>query len=203
MTLHRAIRAGGVALLAVLLALAWPAAAGNSLVAKGVRVVIAGSALSVVPDRDWNRLGSRAGRNAESWTLDGPPLNRLALYGGIASGMPLFKDRDHRNNPLPRFAGSMLPTDITGLLESSYRIAIGTALMSIDSQAPTVLAGEKGVRFTYSFTIEGESVRRLGIGEAAIVNGKLYMITFEAPALHYFEAGLPGYRAAVASATLG
>ncbi len=96
----------------------------------------------------------------------------------------------------------MLPTDITRLFESSYRIAIGTALMSIDSQAPAMFAGTRGVRFTYSFTIEDEAVKRSGIGEAAIINGKLYMITFEAPVLHYFDAGLPGYRAVIASATL-
>ncbi len=196
------MRPSGFLAIAALIALPGIAQAGNSLIAKGVRVTVAKSAMTVVPDREWNKMGARPGRNSETWTLDGPQLNDLAFYGGIESGMPLFKDRDRKNHPLPRFAASMLPTDITQLFESSYRVAIGTSLMSIDSVEPAPFAGAKGVRFTYHFVVQGEEVKRQGIGTAAIIGGKLYMITFEAPILHYFNAGLPYYRSIADSVTL-
>lgn len=184
----------------VLLLAPLPAPAGNRLVATGVRTAVAQSLLTVVPDRDWNRLGRRPGSNAERWTLDGPQLNALNFYGGIADDRPLFRDRDHRNSPLPHFAATMLPTDITALFENSYRVAIGTSLMTIDSSAPTVFAGAAGLRFTYHFVVQGEEIERQGIGEAAVIDKKLYMITFEAPSLHYFAAGLPSYHRIAASA---
>jgi hypothetical protein len=45
-------------------------------------------------------------------------------------------------------------------------------------------------------------VKRHGEANGAVVDGKLYMITFEAPALHYYEHDLPAYRALVETARL-
>jgi hypothetical protein len=45
-----------------------------------------------------------------------------------------------------------------------------------------------------------DEVHRKGEGCVAIVDGRLYMITFEAPALHFFDAGIAPARAVVASA---
>ena len=40
-------------------------------------------------------------------------------------------------------------------------------------------------------------------GYAAIVKGRLFMITFEAPTLYYFQAGVEAARQVVSSAVLG
>jgi hypothetical protein len=47
-----------------------------------------------------------------------------------------------------------------------------------------------------------EEVRRKGEAVAAIVDGKLYMITFEAPDVFYFQRDQPAYRAIVTAATI-
>jgi hypothetical protein len=181
-------------------AFAVPAVAGNSLIVANQPVAVAKSVLTVTPAREWNKMGARPGRNSETWTLDGDTLNDLTFYGGIENTRTLFREVDKRNKPLPRFSSTMLITDVHTLFENSYRIAIGTPLMSIDAIEPTTVAGHKGVRFRYSFTRPNEEVRRLGEAHAAIVGGKLYMVTFEAPALHYFETGISAARAVVASA---
>lgn len=178
------------------------ALAGNSLISPGQKVGVAKSALMVVADREWNKMGARPGRYSESWTLDGNTLNDLTFYGGVESGRSLFREVDKRNRPLPHFSTTMLPTDIAALLENSYRIALGTTAISIDSVKPARFAGHKGVSFTYSFTLSGEEVQRKGEAHAAIVKSRLYMITFEAPRLHYFDAGVGAARAVVASAAL-
>lgn len=172
------------------------------LVKQGAPVSVAKSELVVTPAIDWNRMQARPGRNAEAWTLDGLALNELTFYGGIADGKTLFREVDKRDKPLPRFSATMLPPDVVQLFESSYRLAGGSALFEVRQVEPATFAGRPGFRFGYGFTLEGDKVRRLGEATGAIVGGKLYMVTFEAPAIHYFERNLADYRSVAASARL-
>lgn len=180
-----------------------PASAGNKLIVQGQAVAVAKSALTILPDREWNKMGARPGRNSETWTLDGDGLNDVTFYGGIESDRTLFREVSKRTKPLPRFSATMLLTDIPALLENSYRIALPTPLMTIESVAPCTFIGAKGVTFTYSFTRPDEEVRRKGEGYAAIIAGKLYMATFEAPDIYYYDRDIAGFRSLVASARIG
>lgn len=74
--------------------------------------------------------------------------------------------------------------------------------MTIDSVEPTAFLGQKGIRFAFTFSRLNEEVRRKGEAVAAIVDGKLYMITFEAPDVFYFQRDQPAYRAIVTAATI-
>ncbi|GAA0664126.1 hypothetical protein FHT00_001132 [Sphingomonas insulae] len=179
-----------------------PAIAGNKLIPAGTRIAVAKSTLTVQPASEWNKLGARPGRNAETWTLDGDALNDLTFYGGIDAGKPLFREADRKNRPLPTVSATMLITDIPALLESSYRIALGTAAMSIGTVEPVTFAGGKGVRFTYAFTRQGETLHRRGEGRGAMIGGRLYLITYEAPALYYFDRSVAAARQVADSARL-
>ena len=185
------------------LALAGPAAAGYKLMPAGAPEVVRNSALTVTPSIDWNRLGAKVGRNAEAWTLDGQSLNEVTFYAGIGDGQTLFKEVSKKTKPLPRFSAGMLPPDIVQLFESSYRIAAGTPLFSVDKVEPATFLGRPGFRFRYSFTVQDEEVRRTGEATGSVVDGKLYMIAFEAPTLHYFDRDVAAYEALVASARMG
>ena len=180
-----------------------PASASNKLIVQGQAVAVAKSALTILPDREWNKMGARPGRNSETWTLDGDGLNDVTFYGGIESDRTLFREVSKRTKPLPRFSATMLLTDIPALLENSYRIALATPLMAVESVAPATFVGAKGVTFTYSFTRPDEEVRRKGEGYAAIIAGKLYMATFEAPDIYYYDRDIAGFRSLVASARIG
>ncbi|MEG8023993.1 hypothetical protein QP162_05255 [Sphingomonas aurantiaca] len=146
----------GLSALAVF-ALAALAMAGNTLIPPGLRVAVAKSAMTVVPSIEWNKLGARPGRNSESWTQDGDDLNDLTFYGGIEAGRPLFREVDKKNQPLPKVSATMLITDIPVLLENSYRVALGAASFKVDLVEPLPFAGNKGVRFTYSFEAERDA----------------------------------------------
>lgn len=180
-----------------------PAYAGNTLIAAGTAVPVAKSALTITPNREWNKMGARPGRNSETWTLDGDGLNDVTFYGGIDDDRTLFREINKHAKPLPRFAATMLLSDIPALLENSYRIALETPLMAIDTVAPCTFVGAKGVNFTYTFTRPDEEVRRKGEGFAAIVGGKLYLVTFEAPDIYYYDRDRAAFRAIVASARIG
>jgi hypothetical protein len=199
MTLRRfASHAPAVAVLPV----AAPVSAGNTLIAAGQRVAVAKSALTVQPDAEWNRLAAKPGRNAESWTLDGDQLNVLTFYGGIADGRTLFHEADRKMRPLPRVSATMLITDIPTLLENSYRVALGTATMTIERVEPATFAGNKGVHFTYGFSRQNESLHRRGEALGAIIAGRLYLITYEAPEIYYFERSAAAARVVANSARL-
>jgi hypothetical protein len=182
-----------------LLALAAPALS-NSLIPPGPRAGIAKSSLAAVPSSEWNRLSRTDGKFTEVWTIDGDELDKVTFFGGVIRGEPLLREVNRKHQPLPTVKATMLITDIPALLESTYRIR-GTRQMNVDTQEPATLGGHKAIRFTYSFTRDDE-VRRKGEGIGALVNGKLYLVTYEAPALHFFDKDVARYRALVASITL-
>ncbi len=192
-------------ILAVILMLALVGCAiGYRMAPAGERLEVGNSAMTVVPPSNWNRAGTLTGpgKNAELWTLDGPRLNELTFYGDIEDGDTLFRETDRRSRPLPRFGDSMLPPDIADLFESSYRVASGTPLFELGEIAPVVFADHPGFRFEYDYTLQGEEVRRQGRATGAVIDGKLYMITYEAPVIHYFETSLPDYLSIVESAAI-
>ncbi len=182
---------------------ATPAIAAYKYMAKGKPVAVGKSELTVTPPIDWNKLPGRIGRNAESWTLDGLPLNDVTFYGGIADNQTLFREVDKKNRPLPRFSATMLMPDVADLLEQSYRVALSTPLFEITSIEPATFAGKPGFRFTYNFTTTGDEVKRQGEAMGAIVDKRLFLATYEAPSLYYFAKDQENFRQLVASAVLG
>jgi hypothetical protein len=178
-----------------------PALAQSSrLKAAGVATAVAKSPLTVTPDKAWNKAG-RPGRLSESWTLDGLTINELTFYGGIVDGKTLFREVDKVNAPLPKFSKTMLAPDIATLLESSYRVALGTSLMQIESIEPATFAGTQGFQFTYSFAVQDE-VKRRGIARGAVIGDKLFLVTYEAPRIHYFERDKDSFDKIASSARL-
>lgn len=189
--------AAGVLLLA---ATATPALAGNRLVDAGHPVAVAHETLTVTPDREWDALGSRPGPRCDRWTLDGAALNAVTFCGAIESGRPLFREVSKHDQPLPHFSTTMLLTDVPDLVEKSYRIALGASVMTIDSAEPAQLDGERAIRFRYTFTRQDEEVERHGEALATIRGKKLYWMSYEAPAIHYYARDLESWRRLAATA---
>lgn len=181
----------------VSLALAAPVQA-HKLVEAGKTVTVAQSGLSVSPAIDWNRLNLRPGKNSERWTLDGELLNDVVFFAAIESEQPLVREVNRKEQPLPKFRSDMLPIDIPALVESTHRIANGAAVFEVLSSEPTELGGFPGIRFTYEF-VGADDLRRRGLASASIVEGKLYMVSFEAPAIHYFERDIANFEQLLAS----
>lgn len=171
-------------------ALATPAMAGWKLMPKATPVTVAKSAMTVTPGEDWNRWSVRPSKRGETWTVDGVSLNELQFFAGVLPGEPIYRERNRKDEPLPRFDAKMLPPEIVQVVEGSHRILLRTSLFEVGEVAPMPLGGHPGLRFTYSYSVQDEDVRRKGEGRAAIVEGKLYLVTFAAPEIHYFDAGI-------------
>lgn len=175
--------------------------AAHKLREKGQTVKVADSEMSVTPIRDWNRLSREPGKRAETWTLDGEQLDDLTFYGGIEPGEPLVKERSKKKDPLPKFQKSTLLVEIPELLEGTYRTYKEIGSFQLLSTDPTTFLRHKGVLFTYQYTDTDQLTRR-GEARAAIIGTKLYMITYDAPRLYYFDKLIGDARALMATATL-
>jgi hypothetical protein len=175
--------------------------AGNALREKGKLVAIAGSSLTVTLSRDWNRLGISPGKRTELWTLDGEDLNDVTFFAGIEPGKPLVREVSKKRKPLPNFTKDTLLAEVPELLEGTYRASKDIATFTVSSAKPDRFLGHGGIRFTYDYVDEDELPRR-GEAQAALINGLLYMVTFSAPRLHYYDRTLEDFHALADSAKL-
>jgi len=171
---------------ATVLSISVPAQAGWKLIQPDVEAKLKKSGMSVTPKQEWNRWSRRPSKKSEIWTIDGMSLNELSFYGGIVTGDTLFKDRNKKTKPLPKFDSNMLIPDITQWFEASHRIVLDTALFEIDSIKPFEFAGNPGFQFTYHYVVKDE-LNRKGEAVGAMIDGKLYLINYTAPEIHFFD----------------
>jgi len=190
-----------IILAALLIGITAPANA-HKLIEPGVREGIAKGAFSAAPASVWNRLSEKEGKFQEIWTTDGDQLNRLIFFGGIPSGEPLLKERNRKLDPLPRFAANMLLPDIPVLFERTYRAFYATPSIAVGAMEPTTFAGQEGIRFTYRYVDTDDEVERRGEAFAVIRNRQLYMVTFEAPSLFYFDRDTDAVRRLIGTVAL-
>ncbi len=174
-------------------------AQANKLIEPGPRDKIAKGAFSATPEHEWNRLDDREGKYQEIWTIDGDPLNKVTFYGGVPIGEPLYKERDRKNQPLPKVSEGMLITDIPVLLENTYRTLSPGIRIAIGAQHPADFSGAKGIRFAYVFTSNHDEVERRAEAIGAVRDGRLYLITYEAPAIYFHDKDIAKFRQIVES----
>lgn len=182
-----------IAAAAAILMLSSPATA-HKVIEPGLNDKIVKGAFSANPSTRWNRLQQKDGEFQEVWTIDGDKLNRVVFYGGVPVGQPLVKERDHKNDPLPRVADNMLLPDIPTLLERTYRTKYGVRIMTVGKQEPASLSGKPAIAFDYTFIEPEYEVETKGEAVAVIDRGRLYIAAFEAPAVHYFDRDVQKFR---------
>ena len=178
------------------------AVAGWRLIAAGTPVKVAKSGMSVTPGEAWNRGTHRASKKGETWTLDGPTINEVYFAGGLLPGETFYKDTDKKNRPLPVMGKNLQLTDIPEFYESSQRIAYNTAVYEVTGIKPAKFLDQDGVEFTYSFALQGNPLKYQGIARATLVKGALYLISYDAPVLNFYERDRAKAEAIMASARI-
>lgn len=179
-----------------------PAAAQWRLVEAARPREVVNGVLVVVPPDEWNRATDRPTKRTEIWTKDGTTLGELDFWLGVKPGEPLFKEQSKKKAPLPKFDPDMLPTDLVEFFEDTARTVLGGSLFEVNYVRPATLAGHPGVEFEHTFT-GGDEVARRGLVRGAIIGGRLYLINWDAPRLHYFDEHVDEVRAIMDSAKLG
>lgn len=150
----------------------------------------------VVDSTGWNRFVDQAASGTEFWTIDGIALDRLRFFAGIAAGEPLAPPLGKR--PARAFDAAMSPHEIVELYEA---FTTGDASsFSVTRLAPARFLGSEGFRFEFDLTRRLDQLELRGLGYGAVVEGRLYLVIYSAPRLHYFGAHLPAAETAMRSA---
>ena len=187
---------------ALVASLAVPAVADWAVMKSDAEVKVAKGTMTVTPTAEWNRSSSRPSRRSEAWTRDGVNLNELTFFGAISDGESILRQGWTTTEKLPKFKSDMLPTDITEMFEATNRMVLQSPVFKMGKVEPAKLGTHDGVRFSYSYSAQAEDIERRGEAVAAIVEGKLYIVNFVAPSLHYFDAGIGEVREMVEGVTI-
>lgn len=175
--------------------------AGYTLV-KPEPVKVAQGAMLVAPTIAWNKVpkGPYDIAGEENWTQNGPILDSIGFIGALADGQAIAKQRPKDDRKVPVFHATMTPQDLVSMVETYYRIKAGATVFETISVKPRTFLGTTGIQFNYNY-VGGDEVKRRGCSVLAIVNKKLYVMSLDGAALHYFDAALPAFEALTASAT--
>jgi hypothetical protein len=177
-------------------------ALAHTLHAKGEAALVAQNSFTVTPTQDWNELSMRIGKNAELWTVDGELLDEVTFIGAVTPGQALVRERSRKRDPLPKFESTTLTAELPELWERTIRASKSVKTFTIKSTEPVEFLKTQGVRFTFEYADEDALVRN-GEAYAALVGGKLYLISYEAPRLGYFAKHLNEFHHIVESARIG
>ena len=176
------------ALFGVAIASAAPAQAGWKLIPARVAVNLGG--ITITPASDWNQASARPGERGFSWTHDGFELNRFETFAAVPDGMPLYKQKSRRSQPMPKFDSTMLLPDLADFFERSFRAQYDLSDYTVAEIRPARFGGYAGVQVRYYYSLPNDELWRQGLVRLALVRGKLYAANFAAPQLHFFNAGL-------------
>ncbi len=124
----------------------------------------------------------------------GERLNEITWYAGIAPDEPLIRETSRKHKPLPRLKRATLLAEIPELLEATYRTERSVADFQLTSAKPDPFLGQPGIRFTYAY-VDNDHLPRRGEARATLVDGRLYLATFDAPRQHFFDRSLGDFRA--------
>ena len=174
---------------------------GYSLIrAKEVRV--GDNSIAVTPPREWNKISARVFtdiRDVEDWTQNGPYLDGISFVTGLKDGKALVYQRRREDRQVPKFRANMTPFEIAAMVESLYRVRGGAVDFKTVALTPRTFLGGNGFQFDFEH-LDSDEVRRKGRAVGAVIDGKLYLMLFDAARSHYFNASLPDFEAMVASA---
>lgn len=177
---RRTLLQGG---LAVLLA----GCAQLSHVTTGESVV--GQRLIVQVEQPWNQFEQALADGVPTWTKEGVTVDTLKFYVGLKDGALLAPTPTQPKGVAPlAFKAGMQAADIVVLFERLY--SRGGSTFTLDGVRQVSFVGANGYRFEFSSIRKGDDVRLRGVGWFAVRNGELWAITYTAPRLAFFPAGI-------------
>ncbi|HEU0310420.1 MAG TPA: hypothetical protein VFR36_04280 [Sphingomicrobium sp.] len=160
--------------------------------------------MAVTPPREWNKISASLLVDihaVEDWTQNGPYLDGISFVTGLKDGKALVHQRSRDDRQVPKFRSNMTSPEIAAMIESLFRVRAGAVDFKTVALAPRTFMGFNGFQYDYEH-LDGDEVRRKGRAVGAVIDGRLYLILFDAARSHYYNALLPDFEAIVRSARL-
>ena len=168
-------------------------------------VQVGNGSLAVTAPRPWNRtrklLFFDDVRWVEDWTLNGPYLDGLSFVSGLPSGRYLIRQDRREDRRVPKFRSDMTPPEITAMLESLFRVRGGSIEYRTLSLQPRRFLGYNGFQYDYEH-LDSDELWRKGRAVGTVVDGRLYLILFDAARSHYYANAIGDFESIVTSARL-
>jgi hypothetical protein len=173
-----------------------------SLARPGRTINVGNGAMSVVAPREWNRT-TRNGfadiRYVEDWTLNGPYLDGISFVTALPDDRRIIRQERKADRQVPKFRADMTAPEIASMIETLYRVEGGAIDWKPLGLTPRPFLGAAGFQYDFEH-LDGDELWRKGRAVGAVVDGRLYMMLFDAARSHYYPAALPDFEAMVASA---
>ncbi len=163
---------------------------------------VGNDSLRVTPPHEWNRQRGQLFvdiREVEDWTLNGPLLDGISFVTGLKHQKTLVRQTRRDDRQVPRYRSDMTAPEIAAMLESLFRVRGGTVDFKTLGLAPRSFLGAPGFQYDFEH-LDGDEVWRRGRAVGATVDGRLYLILYDAARAHYYDAALPDFEAITASA---
>jgi hypothetical protein len=143
-----------------------------------------GERLVVTLEGPWNHVQVPALRPAQTWTMEGLPVDQLRVYAGIKDGEAIDSGGAGSSAKRIDFRASMQPDDIVGMFDGM--LTRDGSTFKLDKLEPWSFGGEKGFRFEFTFTRKVDGVVNSGVGYGAVSKGELFALLYAAPRLGFF-----------------
>ena len=174
-------------LIIALCALALAGCVAMAKVETGDRTI--GNRLTVKLEGAWNHLEAPGLGPAQTWTMEGLPIDQLLLYSGIKDGELVHAREGGGKRKDFAFRSNMQPDEIVAMFEGMLtRDGSSFKLVKLE---PSSLGGLKGFRFEYALTRKVDNVVLSGVGYGAVSKGELFAILYMAPRLGFFARHAP------------
>jgi hypothetical protein len=166
---------------------------------------VGNGALEVTPPRPWNRQRRffffDSVRWVEDWTLNGPYLDGITFVSGLPAGEYLVRQRKSDDRQVPKFRSNMTAPEIAAMLESAYRVRGGAVEFRTLTLEPRQFMGYPGFQFDFEH-LDGDELWRKGRAVGAVIDGRLYLLLYDATRSHYYASALPDFEAIASSARI-
>lgn len=148
-----------------------------------------GEAYRVDPQIEWSR---QQDHKLQIWTVDGPLLEQLRLYAGIANGDSLLPTPGRSISrqewgQRPKYHKGMRAHDVMELVATTLAQS-GAVDVGAGRLRPAEFGGRSGFRFDLRFASDlGVTYRGLAAGMIT-QDGRLHLILYMGAQPHYFDA---------------
>ena len=150
---------------------------------------VVGQRMVVDLDRGWNQFENLGSGTMPTWTREGIAVDKLVFYAGLHDGELIAPTpAEPKGQPALVYRSEMKAADIIGLFERLH--TRGGSTFTLDGVSQDTFVGVAGYRFEFSSIRKSDDVRLRGVGWFAQRGGELFAITYTAPRLAFFPAGV-------------
>ena len=157
---------------------------------------VGNGSVTVVPPRPWNKQRRffffDSVRWVEDWTLNGPYLDGITFVTALPSGQYLIRQRKSDERQVPKFRSDMTAPEVAAMLETAFRVRGGAVDFKTLGLQPRQFLAYPGFQFDFEH-LDNDELWRKGRAVGAVVDGRLYLILFDATRSHYYGNALPDF----------